>query len=168
MPCLICDATLQNLGLNDGPRRVFWCARCGALKIENGDHDTHDEPLELRRLRQGIREALERAGEYQRVRVVEDETNRLLRLAADHITKPLIGLLKEKAMLDARDSYHAGWVEGDSAGIELPESEVVRLFPDVMVEEFTAGMRDGVFNHRLREDEEKWREQIDVGEGPEV
>jgi hypothetical protein len=37
MPCPTCNATLQNLGLDQPGRRTFWCPNCGTLKWERGD-----------------------------------------------------------------------------------------------------------------------------------
>ena len=34
MPCPTCDATLQNIGLDQTGRRTFWCPNCGTLKWE--------------------------------------------------------------------------------------------------------------------------------------
>lgn len=36
MPCPVCDHTMQNLGLDQGGRRTFWCPRCGTLKTDEG------------------------------------------------------------------------------------------------------------------------------------
>lgn len=34
MACPVCDRTMQNLGLDQAGRRVFWCPTCGTLKTE--------------------------------------------------------------------------------------------------------------------------------------
>ncbi len=34
MPCSVCNNTLQNLGLDQPGRRVFWCSNCGTLRWE--------------------------------------------------------------------------------------------------------------------------------------
>ena len=49
MPCAVCDHTLQNVGAEG--RRVYWCPRCGSLKIETGDFGDTQAPALVGRVR---------------------------------------------------------------------------------------------------------------------
>lgn len=43
MPCPTCNETMQNVGATD--QRIFWCPRCGTLKLESGDHEDVEQPF---------------------------------------------------------------------------------------------------------------------------
>jgi hypothetical protein len=50
MACSMCDGTMQNLGAPTG--RIFWCARCGTLKMDGGPgtHETVESPIWVRQI----------------------------------------------------------------------------------------------------------------------
>lgn len=49
MACPVCDHTMQNLGVEG--RRVFWCPRCGTLKMEHSDHVDLESPTWIRQIK---------------------------------------------------------------------------------------------------------------------
>ena len=79
MPCPTCNATLQNLGVDQPGRRVFWCPNCGTLKWECADGRVEtDTPKGIRVL------ATDGAmsGEFDRWELDFGERNRRLRQGA--------------------------------------------------------------------------------------
>ena len=51
MPCPTCTHTMQNLGLAQNGKRTFWCPRCGTIKTESGQHEEHEKPMLVTRVR---------------------------------------------------------------------------------------------------------------------
>lgn len=52
MPCPTCTHTMKNLGIDDAQRKVFWCSRCGSLKVEHANSFTETEwPALVQRVR---------------------------------------------------------------------------------------------------------------------
>jgi tRNA(Ile2) C34 agmatinyltransferase TiaS len=45
MPCPSCSGTMQNVGVPDS--RVFWCPRCGTLRMVDSDDVESDHPPSL-------------------------------------------------------------------------------------------------------------------------
>lgn len=49
MPCATCQHTIQRVNDGDNPR-VFWCPRCGTIKLEGGVPES-EEPMLVARCR---------------------------------------------------------------------------------------------------------------------
>jgi Zn-finger nucleic acid-binding protein len=58
MACPVCSHTMQSLGLE--AERVFWCPRCGTLKMTRGDHESIEAPWWMKLAVQDLSEELAR------------------------------------------------------------------------------------------------------------
>lgn len=48
MACPVCDHKMQNLGVHE--QRIFWCPRCGTLKMEDRGHRAIERTLWVRHI----------------------------------------------------------------------------------------------------------------------
>lgn len=49
MPCDICNHTVQNVGAEG--QRIWWCPRCGSLRVERGGSHSTEPPALVGRVR---------------------------------------------------------------------------------------------------------------------
>ncbi len=43
MSCPTCDHTMKNLGMDNNEGRIFWCTRCGTMKIRQNPRSVNME-----------------------------------------------------------------------------------------------------------------------------
>lgn len=72
MSCPTCDHTMQNLGVKDAAGSIFWCPRCGTLKMRSGDYEEVELPIWLRHLvhKSGVVEGKQNVYQHSTVRAL--------------------------------------------------------------------------------------------------